>query len=94
MDNDPCQTSQKFLHALSEIEAELHRIPARSPDLNPIENICHLIKKKLAKQALNFQIEKESFDEFKTCVLHCCNDIDPLIIDRMIEACRRELVRF
>ena len=94
MDNDPCQTSKKFLHALSEIEAELHRIPARSPDLNPIENICHLIKKELAKQALNFQIEKESFDEFKTCVLHCCNDIDPLIIDRMIEACRRELMRF
>ena len=62
------------------------RIPARSPDLNPIENIFHLIKKKLAKQALNLQIEKESFEEFKTRVLRCCNDIDPLIIDRTIES--------
>ena len=86
MDNDPCQTSKKSLHALSEVEAELHRIPARSPDLNPIENIFHLIKKKLAKQALNLQIEKESFEEFKTRVLRCCNDIDPLIIDRTIES--------
>ena len=86
MDDDPCQTSKKSLHALSEIEAELHRIPARSPDLNPIENIFHLIKKELAKRALNFQIEKESFDEFKTRVLRCCNDIDPLIIDSMIES--------
>ena len=60
--------------------------PARSPDLNPIENIFHLIKKKLAKQALNLQIEKESFEEFKTRVLRCCNDIDPLIIDRTIES--------
>ena len=69
MDNDPCQTSKKSLHALSKVEAELHRIPARSPDLNPIENIFHLIEKKLAKQALNLQIEKESFEEFKTRVL-------------------------
>ena len=86
MDNDLCQTSKKSLHALSEVEAELHSIPARSPDLNPIENIFHLIKKKLAKQALNLQIEKESFEEFKTCVLCCWNDIDPLIIDRTIES--------
>ena len=86
MDNDLCQTSKKSLHALSEIETELHCIPARSPDLNPIEHIFHLIKKKLAKHALNLQIEKESFDEFKTRVLRCYNDIDPLIIDRTIES--------
>ena len=86
MDNDPCQTSKKSLCAFSEIEADLHRIPARSPDLNPIENIFHIIKKKLAEEALNLHIEKESYEEFTTRVLRCCYGIDPLIIDRTIES--------
>ena len=46
VDNDPCQTSRKAMSAINQIECEWHQIPARSPDLNPIENIFHLIKKK------------------------------------------------
>jgi transposase len=51
MDNNLCQTSRKSISALNYIEAELHRIPPRSPDLNPIENTFHLIKKKMADEA-------------------------------------------
>ena len=58
MDNDLCQTSRKSIFALNDIEAELHRIPPRSPDLNPIENTFHFIKKKLADEALKLKIEK------------------------------------
>ena len=43
MDNDPCQTSRKAMPAINQIEYELHQIPVRSPDLNPIENVFHLI---------------------------------------------------
>ena len=39
MDNDPSQRSMVAKDALQEIGAELVEIPARSPDLNPIENI-------------------------------------------------------
>ena len=46
VDNDPCQTSRKTMSAINQIECELQQIPARSPDLNPIENVFHLIKKK------------------------------------------------
>ena len=60
MDNDSCQT-RNSLFMLNEIGGELHRIPARLPDLNPIENIFNIIKKKLAKEALNIQIEKDHF---------------------------------
>ena len=49
MDNDPCQTSKKAMLALTHIECELHRIPPCSPDINPIENIFHLVKKNAAK---------------------------------------------
>ena len=37
MDNDPSQTSKVAMEALRTIEANLLEIPARSPDLNPIE---------------------------------------------------------
>jgi predicted DNA-binding protein YlxM (UPF0122 family) len=86
MDNDPCQTSRKSISALNDMEAELHRIPPRSPDLNPIENTFHLIKKKLADEALKLKIEKESFEQFKSCVFRCCDNIDSSIIDRTIES--------
>ena len=86
MDNDPRQTSRKSISALNDIEAELHCIPPRSPDLNPIENTFHLIKKKLADEALKLKIEKESFEQFKSCVFRCCDNIDSSIIDRTIES--------
>ena len=64
MDNDPSQSSKVAMSALEEVEAELHKIPARSPDLNPIENTFHLIKKKLEQEAIYLQIMNESFDCF------------------------------
>lgn len=91
MDNDPCQTSKKSISALCEIEAELHRIPPRSPDLNPIENVFHLIKKRLADEALSVKIEKESFAEFKERVFRSCDAIETSTIDRTIESLPRRI---
>ena len=39
MDNDPSQTSKKAMTAINQIECQLHKIPARSPDLNPMQQI-------------------------------------------------------
>lgn len=86
MDNNPCQTSRKSISTVNDIEAELHGIPPRSPDLNPIEDTFHLIKKKLADEALKPKIEKESFEQFKSRVFRCCDNIDSSIIDRTIES--------
>ena len=64
MDNCPCQTSRVALKALQDVECEVHKIPARSPDLNPIENIFHIVKVKLEEEALRFKITKETFEAF------------------------------
>ena len=64
MDNCPCQTSKVTMKALEHIEAEMHVIPPRSPDLNPIENIFHIVKKELEGEAIRKHITVESFDEF------------------------------
>ena len=47
-----------------DIGAQLFAIPPRSPDINPIENFFHLIKKKLSKDALEQNIKKETFCQF------------------------------
>ena len=39
MDNDPSQNCELALNEISKREASLHAIPARSPDLNPIESL-------------------------------------------------------
>ncbi len=86
MDNDPSQTSRVAIDALRGIEAEHHVIPARSPDLNPIENVFHLVKKKLQVQAESLGIISESFEEFQSRVIACCYSIDPEVIDKTISS--------
>ena len=52
MDNDPSQNSRVARAALEQVECELVSIPARSPDLNPMENIFHIVKSELEKNAI------------------------------------------
>ena len=86
MDNDPCQTSKKAMSALTQIECELHPIPSHSPDINPIENVFHLVKKMLQKQAIEQNITNESFNAFNTQVLRCLNTFNITTIDKTIES--------
>ena len=86
MDNCPCQNSKVALSALQDIECVQHRIPARSPDLNPIENLFHVVKKKLDEEAVQLHITNESFDAFQARVFRCYDNVDVGLIDRTIES--------
>ena len=83
-DNDPSQMSKAAKLALREIGADFHKIPARSPDLNAIENCFHIVKKLLEEEAIEKNIVKESFHEFKARVLGCLDSLDGNIIDKTI----------
>lgn len=69
MDNGPSQTNKMALLALRDMVCELHRIPLRSLDLNPIENSFHIVKKHLEDGAINSHITNESFEDFRDRVL-------------------------
>jgi len=43
---------------------EMFGIPARSPDLNPIENVFHIVRRQLKEDAMEKKIESETYDEF------------------------------
>ena len=41
------------------------KIPARSPDINCIENLFNAMQKAIQKDAVNRKIEKENFAQFQ-----------------------------
>ena len=85
MDNDPSQRSRAAQMALEDIESEFQEI-RRSPDLNPIENIFHQVKRYLENQAISKRITKESFEEFQSRVLRAFDTIPITTIDKRIDA--------
>ena len=85
-DNDPSQNSGSAKRALRKCKAKQLCIPARSPDLNPIENLFHLVKRELDLQAIQYNITVESFDEFSIRVIRTMNTFSVATIDRLIQS--------
>ena len=92
MDNDPSQTSRTAKLALEDIEGSFHEIPPQSPDLNPIENIFHLVKHYLDREAISRKIVRESFDEFNVRVLEAFGNIPVETIDKTISSMNRRIM--
>ena len=77
-DNDPSQNSAKAQKALKEVKAFQFKIPARSPDLNPIENMFHLVSKQIRNDAKIRRIEHETFEQFSR---RCKNTLQEFSVD-------------
>jgi len=92
-DGDPRQNSVIAKRAMYEIGCKMFAIPARSPDLNPIENMFHLVRKQLHHDALVNEITKESFSEFAKRVKATMTVFDANIIDRTIESMNGRIAR-
>jgi transposase len=85
-DNDPSQNSRKAKDALQEVKAHQFAIPPRSPDLNPIENIFHLVSKKILKDGKTLRIENETFEKFAHRCKKTLEEFPRDVIDRTIES--------
>ena len=90
-DGDPSQNSSKAQTALQDVGALLFRIPARSPDLNPIENIFNIVSAKMEWDALRKQITHGTFEQFSDRVEKTLRNIDPKLIDRTIEPMNKRI---
>ena len=49
---------------MERLGTHLFCIPARSPDIDPIENLFNQVGRKLTKDAMQHQITDESFEQF------------------------------
>ena len=83
-DGDPLQNSCKPRSAWDKIGARKYSIPARSPDLNLIENVFHIVKKKLHEDALEMKTDREDFEEFSARVKATLESIPFDVVDRTI----------
>ena len=71
---------------MARCHSELLKIPPLSPDLNPVENIFHIVSKKLAKDALERGITRESYEQFCERVQRTISGISQRVIDRTIQS--------
>ena len=85
-DGDPSQNSRAARDAMVRCQSELLKIPPRSPDLNRIENIFHIVSRKLEKDALQQEITHESYEEFCDRVQETINSILWESIDKTIRS--------
>ena len=85
-DGCPVQNSAAALRAFKSIGADIFPIPARSPDINVIENFFRMMELELREQAINKHITHESFEEFSARVKETIMNISSNYIDKTIES--------
>lgn len=85
-DGCPRQNSKVARKAFENINSLVFKIPPRSPDLNPIENFFHNVKRKLKRDVIDENIETESFEEFSLRVKNTMLMYPVAEIDRIIDS--------
>ena len=84
-DGDPTQKSRKAKLAYDKVGCRRFSIPARSPDINPIENFFHNARRQLSRDALSRNIEKETYEEFCERVKNTMLNYPVHLLDKTIE---------
>lgn len=90
-DGDPSQNSAEARAAMSRARCELFKIPPRSPDLNPIENLFNMTSQILKKDAIALNIRKESYNEFERRVIKTMKSIPMEYINKLISSMNKRL---
>ena len=68
IENDASQTSAKVRAVMEQSGVTLQTIPPRSPDLNPIENKFHEVRKRMKLAGKPNNVQHQTWDEFVSFV--------------------------
>ena len=90
-DGDPSQNSAKAKRAMTACDAKVLNIPPRSPDINPIENFFHLVRRELKRDAVDRHLCHESFEQFQNRIESTMRAIPTDIIDKTIRSIPKRL---
>ena len=92
-DGDPCQNSAPARQAMEELDANLFPIPPRSPDINPIENIFHMVRKTLTQDAMKQNITQESIQEFQERIMKTMFELPICYVDKTIASLNSRMMK-
>lgn len=90
-DGDPSQNSAAARRAFARTGAQLVQIPARSPDLNPIENVFHIVAEDLRKYAISKRLDYESYQDFEGRIVSTIRNVSTDVIDKTIASTQKRL---
>ena len=76
---------------MEKAECRLFKTTARSPDLNPIENVFHLIGKKFREDAVSRNRAKETFRQFSKRIIYTVLAFPTNVINKTIESMPRRI---
>lgn len=85
-DGDPRQNSKVVKDELARLKYNCFSIPARSPDINPIENLFHLVDLALREDAIKRKIIKETKNEFTDRIRRTLLDFPVNKVDAIIDS--------
>ena len=85
-DGDPCQNSYAAKGAYNECGSNLLSIPARSLNINPIENLFNLVRRELDRQAISQNITQETYEDFSSRVCKTFESFPSECIDKIIQS--------
>ena len=90
-DGCPVLNSAIVKAAYKDLGVKVIPIPARSLDLNPVENVFNLVRRDLRKQAIEKRITSESYDAFCCRVRQTLLNFPVDIINKTIETMAKRL---
>ena len=85
-DGCPRQNAKAASKIWKKMGYECFNIPPRSPDLNPIENLFHLVREKLKTSARESDIHRESYEDFVKRVEDIITGMPVETIDNLISS--------
>ena len=90
-DGCPVMNSAAVQAAYKSLGIEVISIPARSPDLNPVENVFNNVRRSLRQEALQKRIVKETYPQFALRVSNTMIKFSRHIIDSTIETMSKRM---
>ena len=91
MDGCPRQGAIIARQAFNSIGASYMVVPPRSPDLNPIENLFNLVKRKIRQDAFEKNLTKENFEQFSERCKSILLSYSVAHIDATIESMKKRV---
>ena len=85
-DGNPSQNSALARAAMQRTNSTLIKLCIRSPHFAVIENVFPMVSRMLKRQAVQQQLRRETFEQFKNCVINTFYSISVETVNNLIRS--------